>query len=62
MSLKIKVLHISAGLTLLNGGAKCSYLSFIFFQFAKTGTDDFAGICISSSKYAGLDEFVEMGT
>jgi len=62
MSLKIKVFHISASLTLLNGRTERSYLTFIFFQFAEAGTDDFAGICISSSKYAGLDEFVEMGT
>lgn len=62
MSLKIKVFHISTCLTFFNSGAECGYLTFIFLQSTKTGTDDFASICISSSKYASLDEFVEMGT
>ena len=62
MSLKIKVFHISAGLTFFNSGAECGYLTFIFLQSTEAGTDDFACIYISSSKYASLDEFVKMGT
>ncbi len=60
--LRIKILDNATFQPFFNSRSERSHPLFLIFQKAKTGTNHFTGVIVTSAQYTGLNEFFEMRT